>query len=398
MRFKNRQILLGLTGSIAIYKSASLLRRLVNDGGAEVQVVMTKSAREFMTPLIFETFSSKPVLTEMFSSGLVSTRHVDLASKSDMVLVCPATANIVAKAANGVADDLLSTMILVAGNKTVFALAMNSDMYRNHIIQKNIRELKELGYGFIEPEVGDLACKTTGSGRLADERIILEYLDARLNGRNLLKGKKVVVTAGPTREPIDTVRFLSNRSSGKMGFALAAEAVKEGGDVTLITGPASLDSPTGVSLVTVETAQEMQDALNNIAESVDFLFMAAAVEDIHPKSFHKEKLKKTEPLKAIPVVFSPDVISSFRERNPSACVVGFSVESDDGKRRSIKKMKDKSMNFIVWNDPDKPGVGFESDTNEVTMISSDEQVWNFPLDSKRKIAEAIVHTAVENWH
>lgn len=396
VNLKNKKILLGLTGGIAIYKSASLLRRLVHDEGVEIRVVMTKSAQQFMTPLIFETFSKKPVLTDMFSGGMVSTRHIDLANDSDLILICPATADIVAKTANGIADDLLSTIVLAAGNKTIFALAMNVNMYENPITLENIQKLKKLGYGFIEPEEGDLACNNKGKGRLADERIIIEYLDTWLNGKHLLKGKKVIVTAGPTREYIDPVRFISNRSTGKMGFALAKEVVKEDGNVLLITGPTMLKSPPGVEVIRVESAREMGKVLSENAGEADFLFMSAAVEDFCPANFSENKIKKSEPLKEIPLTLSPDLVYSFRAKNPKACIVGFSVEIEDGKNRSIQKLVSKNMDYIVWNDPSKDGTGFESDTNEVLMFSANGDEWYFKKNSKRKIAEMIIQTVVRN--
>lgn len=396
VNLKNKKILLGLTGGIAIYKSASLLRRLVHDEGVEIRVVMTKSAQQFMTPLIFETFSKKPVLTDMFSGGMVSTRHIDLANDSDLILICPATADIVAKTANGIADDLLSTIVLAAGNKTIFALAMNMNMYENPITLENIQKLKKLGYGFIEPEEGDLACNNKGKGRLADERIIIEYLDTWLNGKHLLKGKKAIVTAGPTREYIDPVRFISNRSTGKMGFALAEEAVKEDGNVLLITGPTMLKPPPGVEVIRVESAREMGKVLSENAGEADFLFMSAAVEDFCPANFSENKIKKSEPIKEIPLTLSPDLVSSFRAKNPKACIVGFSVEIEDGKNRSIQKLVSKNMDYIVWNDPSKDGTGFESDTNEVLMFSANGDEWYFKKNTKRKIAEMIIKTVVRN--
>ena len=396
MNLKNKKILLGLTGGIAIYKSASLLRRLVHDEGVDVRVVMTKSAQQFMTPLIFETFSKKPVLTDMFSGGMVSTRHIDLANDSDLILICPATANNIAKAANGIADDLLSTIVLAAGNKTIFALAMNVNMYENPITLENIQKLKELGYGFVEPEEGDLACNNKGKGRLAEERIIIKYLDTWLNGKHLLKGKKAIVTAGPTREYIDLVRFISNRSTCKMGFALAEEAVKEDGNVLLITGPTMLKPPPGVEVIRVESAREMGKVLSENAGEADFLFMSAAVEDFCPANFSENKIKKSEPLKEIPLTLSPDLVSSFRTKNPKACIIGFSVEIEDGKNRSIQKLVSKNMDYIVWNDLSKDGTGFESDTNEVLMFSANGDEWYFQKDTKRKIAEMIIKTVVRN--
>jgi len=394
--FRNKKIILGLTGGIAIYKSVSLLRRLVNDEGADVTVVMTKSAQQFMSPLIFETFSGKPVLTDMFSGIHISTRHVDLATSTDAILIAPATANIVAKTASGIADDLLSTIILTGGNKAIFALAMNDNMFANPITQANIKKLRELGYGLIEPEIGDLACHAVGKGRLADESLILNYLDQRLNGSGLLAGKRVIVTAGATREFIDSVRFISNKSTGKMGFALAREAAKQGADVLLISGVISASIPTGIQTIQVESAKQMEKALVENANVADFLFMAAAVEDFCPEKISDEKIKKNEAPGQISLSISPDLIVSFRNVNEKACVVGFSVETLDGKARSSDKMNRKKMDFIVWNDPSKSGVGFESDTNEAMMLGRNGQEWFFPKTTKREIAVQIIQTVVKN--
>jgi phosphopantothenoylcysteine decarboxylase/phosphopantothenate--cysteine ligase len=398
----NRKIVLGLTGGIAIYKTAGLLRRLVNEYGADVTVIMTEAARQFMSPLIFETFSRNPVITDMFTGPKIETRHVDLATAADLILVSPATANIIAKAAHGIADDFLSTVILVSGNKTVFALAMNAGMYLNPITQENIAKLRQLGYGIIEPEEGRLACQTTGRGRLADERIILAEVDRRLNGHGWLKGRKVIVTAGPTREFIDPIRFISNRSTGKMGYAIAEIAAREGAEVLLISGPSALPDPVGVSTVRVETAQAMQSAVTTKASTADFLFMAAAVEDFVPKETAGLKIKKESGFNAIHLQYSPDIIKSFREINHTACVVGFSVEIESEKQpgareRSLVKLKSKDMDFIVWNDPGVSGAAFAHDTNAVTLLSQNGDEWNFPLASKRVIADSIITTVIQNY-
>lgn len=394
MRFKGLHITLGLTGGIAIYKSASLLRRLVNDEGADVTVIMTAAAQQFMSPLIFETFSGKPVITDMWTGRDIRTRHIDLARTPEAVLVCPATADIIAKAAHGIADDMLSTVILTAGPKTIFAPAMNVSMYANPITRDNIARLVELGYGLIEPEHGDLACKDVGQGRLAEEAAILDYLDMRLNGRNLLKGKKVIVTAGPTREAIDPVRFISNRSSGKMGFALARQAHKEGAQVTLITGPTTLTPGRDIELIAVESAREMETALEQNATDTDYLFMAAAVEDLCPRTPLDRKVKKSALPESIPLSLAPDLITAFRKWNSATCIVGFSVEKEDGKERSLAKLKHKGMDYIVWNDPSRKGVGFGEDTNEVRLYSRSGQERHFPRASKDRIAAQIIEQVV----
>jgi len=387
---RDKKIVLGLSGGIAIYKSANLLRRLTADEGADVTVVMTDSAQQFMQPLVFETFSGRPVLTDMWTGGFVGARHIDLASESEAILVCPATANIVAKAAHGIADDLLSTIILAAGAKTIFALKMNVDMYENPITQANIHKLQELGYGFVPPEEGELACNSTGKGRLAPEPAILDYLDMRLNKAPKLTGKRVLVTAGPTWESIDAVRYISNRSSGKMGFALARAAAREASRVSLITGPSALESPFGVERIDVESAAEMDRALQDRGQDADLLLMAAAVEDIVPVQ-RQGKLKKSDLPEVLPIDRAPDIVSRFRHQFPKCRIVGFSVEIEDGKARSLAKMKDKGLDFIVWNDPSADGAGFAGDTNEVTVFSSGGDEWQIPKDSKAHIADEIIN-------
>lgn len=390
MRFQNKFIVLGVTGGIAIYKAADLLRRLIQEEGAAVQVIMTSHAQAFMTPLIFETLSGKPVITDMFQGPRIATRHIDLAESADVVLVCPATANCLAKAAQGSADDMLSTVILTAGNKTCFVPAMNTAMWLNPITQANVTKLRQLGYGILEPDEGPLACQAVGKGRLPAIDTILAFLDHRLNGRRSLLGKKVVVTAGPTRAPIDAVRFITNRSSGKMGYALASMAVREGAEVLLISGPTSLPVPWGVRLQKVETADDLQSALISQGKDADYLFMAAAVEDIVPEKVIAGKLKKESGFAPLEVKAAPDIVQSYRRLNPNTCIIGFSVEIEQGEERSLAKMRQKGLDYIVWNDPSQPGAGFEHETNAVTLFAADGRRWELGLASKREIAAQII--------
>lgn len=396
MKFKNKKILLGITGSIAIYKAADLLRKLTKNYGADVQVIMTNSALRFMSPLVFETFSGKNVYSSIFDEGYVGTRHIDFAKEADIVLICPATANIIAKTAAGIADDLLSTIILAAGTKTVFAPAMNVNMYKNPATMENMDKLKKIGYGFIDSETGMLACNDIGKGKLTNIDKILEYLNMTLNGTNKLKGKKVLVTAGPTREYLDPVRYISNRSSGKMGLALAEEAKKEGAEVLLVTGPVSIDIPNDLETIKVESAIEMRDTLIQNSDSVDFLFMAAAIEDLCPAEYIDTKIKKNDTITEIPIKLAPDIVSEFRQKNKKTCIVGFSVEMNDGKERSINKMQKKGLDYIVWNNPKDDGVGFEHDTNEVTLFSQNGHEWFLSKNSKRNIAENIIKIITES--
>ncbi len=390
LRLKNSKILLIVTGGIAIYKSADLLRRLTQNFGAEVQVVMTTSAQKFMTPLIFETLSGKNVFCEMFEGEYVGTRHIDLAKEADLILVCPATANIIAKTAHGIADDLVSSVILAGWKKTVFAPAMNVNMWENPATQNNLEKLGEMGMRIIAPVKGLLACNDIGTGKLANIDDICNSVEKLINGKSLLKDKKVIITAGPTREKIDSVRFISNYSTGKMGLALALEAQKEDADVTLIIGPVNLDIPQNIKTIVVESAVEMQKALLDNQDNVDYLFMSAAVEDFIPTEIFQKKLKKNNIPDSIEIKMAPDIVASFRKKHNETCIVGFSVEIENGKSNSIEKMNKKGLDFIIWNNPEIDGAGFGHDTNEVTIFSKENKEWFLPKNTKRNIAYNII--------
>lgn len=358
------------------------------DYGAEVQVVMTASAQKFMTPLVFETLSGKPVLSDMFDGEYIGTRHIELVKESDLILIAPATGNIIAKTINGIADDLLSTIILAGWRKTLFAPAMNINMLENPATQSNFKKLVEMGSEIIEPSEGLLACNDIGKGKLASIDEICEAVETRLLGQGLLKGKKILVTAGPTREKIDAVRFISNYSTGKMGLALALEAKKEGADVTLITGPVNLDIPIGINTIRVESADEMLDVL--LKNNADHLYMSAAIEDFIPVNFSDEKLKKDKMPEAIAIKKAPDLVVAYHEKNPDTIITGFSVEIENGKNNSVSKLEKKGLDFIVWNNPTVEGAGFGHDTNEVTVFSRDGQEWFLPINTKRIIAHKII--------
>ncbi|MBN2279010.1 MAG: bifunctional phosphopantothenoylcysteine decarboxylase/phosphopantothenate--cysteine ligase CoaBC [Candidatus Marinimicrobia bacterium] len=388
LRLKGFKILLGLTGGIAIYKAADLVRRLTVDYGAEVQVVMTASAQKFMSPLVFEALSGKPVLTHLFSGGFVGTRHISLAKEADLILIAPASANIIAKTVHGIADDLLSTIILAGWHKMLFAPAMNVNMLENPATRTNIEKLMKRGVSIINPGEGLLACHDEGKGKMASVAEICEAVEAKLLGQGLLTGKKVVVTAGPTREKIDAVRYISNYSTGKMGLALAMEAKKEGAQVTLITGPVSLDIPRDIDTVKVESAREMLKALLN--QAADYLYMSAAVEDIVPEEIIHRKLKKEFLPNVIPVKKAPDIVSAFRKKFPDTKITGFSVEIEQGKENSLYKMETKGLDFIIWNNPETEGAAFGHDTNEVTVFSREGKEWFLPKDTKRNIASRII--------
>ncbi|MCF7886323.1 MAG: bifunctional phosphopantothenoylcysteine decarboxylase/phosphopantothenate--cysteine ligase CoaBC [Candidatus Marinimicrobia bacterium] len=394
MLLDKTNVVLGVTGSISAYKAAYLTRQLQKKG-AQVQVVMTAAATEFITPLTFNTLSNRNVYTGMFEGDNAGTRHIDLGKWADVILVAPATANIIAKVARGIADDLLSAILLAfAERKIMFAPAMNVNMYNNPVTRENIEYLKGIGYYFVEPDSGELACGDEGAGRLPEISTITEHLHRYLHSGKLLNGKRVVITAGPTREFLDQVRYISNRSSGKMGYALANEAAKEGASVTLISGPTTLKPPSGVETINVESAQEMQQELRQHANKIDYLFMAAAVEDIAPAQQDSKKLKKEFINDNLSIKVNPDIVQDFRDKDQEVCIIGFSLEMEKGLKRSKEKMRQKGLDYIVWNDPEQEGAGFEVDTNEVVLIAKNEETYKFQKAPKRKIAEQIINRVV----
>ena len=390
MIFKDRKIVLGVTGGIAIYKSAALLRELVNEHGAEVQVIMSDSALKFMTPLIFETFSGKPVWTSLFSDEeTVGVRHVTISKWADVVLVCPATANIIGKAANGIADDLLSTVICDAGTKTIFAAAMETGMYYNPIVQGNVARLKEAGFGFIEPETGELASGSIGVGRLAENKTIIHSVERHLQPGSL-NGKKILVTAGSTREFIDPVRFISNPSTGKMGYAIAEAASLQGAEVTLVSGHSELEEPAISKLIRVSTAEEMKNAVVKEFKKSDALIMAAAVGDYTKSDIKKHKLKKNWGTLKLELKPTDDILTLIGKDKGNKKIIGFSLETENMIKNSKAKLKNKNLDLIIANNPTEEGAGFGYDTNKVSMINSAGEVENFDLMSKKKLSRIIV--------
>ena len=393
---RGKKIVLGLTGGIAIYKSATLLRRLTRDLECDVTVVMTKNAQAFMTPLIFETFSGKEVITDMFESetDIVGTRHIDITQSADLIAVIPATANIIGKIAHGIADDALSTMLLVGKpEQTVIAPAMNKNMYLNAVVQDNLKKLRELNYRIIEPATGELATAEEGwgVGRLPDETILIEFLEKALSSQKKtpLQHKRVLITGGPTREFIDDIRFISNPSTGKMGIALAEAAAKLGADVDYISGPTSLPDPKDCKTIHVVTAEDMKNAVLERYDDRDIVIMSAAVEDIKPKSSVKGKLKKENIPDKLELERTDDILKELGKRKNKQVLVGFSVEVKDEEMNSIKKMENKNLDWVIVNNPKNEGVGFAVDTNKVTMIDKNKTSRNLPLQSKADTAEAI---------
>ena len=386
---KDRRIVLGVTGGIAAYKAAELVRELVRRG-AKVRVVMTGNACKFVAPLTFETLSGNPVATELFwVPGEFEIGHIALAEFAELVVIAPATANIIGKMAAGIADDLLTTVLLATDTPILICPAMNAKMYANSIVKENLARLVSRGHTILEPGYGELACRVEGQGRLAEPQEIAEEIEAILTLKDF-QGEHVLVTAGPTQEPFDPVRFISNYSSGKMGYALAVMARRRGATVTLVSGPTELPVPRGVAFVPIRTALEMRDAvLANLAEAT-VVIKAAAVADYRPAVCEPVKIKKKEGSLTVHLERNPDIISEIADRKGDRIVVGFSMESDHLLENASKKLIAKGMDFIVANDVTEPGAGFRGDTNVISILDREGGVEAFPLLNKMDVAGVIL--------
>lgn len=390
MILKDKNIVLGITGGIAAYKALELARLLVKKG-ANVYPVMTKSAAEFIAPLSFQTLSGNPVFTELFDAARdASIRHIDIAEKGDLIIIAPATANIIGKAANGIADDLLTTIIMASKCPKLFAPAMNVNMYENPIVQKNISRLKRVGYSFVGPEEGELACGYEGKGRLAQIEDIIDAAEECLSPKDM-QGQKVLVTAGPTREAIDPVRFISNPSSGKMGYAIARAAKRRGAEVVLVSGHSHLKPPTGITFVDVMTADEMADAAMRHYPQSTVVIMAAAVSDYKPKTSYRKKVKKEETKLTVELERTLDILKEMGDKKRGQFLVGFALETDDVIANARKKLEAKRLDLIVANNPK----GFDKDVNQVTIIDKSGGVIELPQLQKDEIAERVLDIVVK---
>jgi len=392
---EGKEIVLGVSGSIAAYKALFLLREL-RRLSAGVSVVLTRNAARFVRALSFEALSGREVCVGQFDPG-ASLRHVKLAQRADLLLVAPATANIIGKFACGIADDLLSTLYLAITAPTLVAPAMNVNMYRHAAVQANIATLKSRGVVFVEPEWGELACGTAGVGRLAAVEVIVARVVELLSSGRPLAGRRLVVTAGPTREPIDAVRFVSNRSSGKMGYALAREAVLRGAEVTLVSGPSAEAVPPGVRFVAVETAEEMLRAVEGALETADGLIMAAAVGDFRLREAFPGKLKKgkdglPEGMSRLEFVPTEDILARMRERFRDKVLVGFAAEVGDPVPGALEKLSRKGLDLVVANAVE---VGFGKDTNEVALVDKSGRVERLPLMPKSQVAKMVLDRVAE---
>ncbi len=383
-------VILGVTGGIAAYKAAELLRLLIK-AGAEVHVVMTRSAQEFVAPLTFQTLSGNPVHTGLFN--LIQEQeigHISLADRADLVLIAPATANLVGKVANGIADDLLTTTILATRSKVLFAPAMNSNMWENPIYRENQAKLEELGYYFIQPAYGELACGWQGQGKLPDPQDIFNSAHALLGNKDLA-GKTVLVTAGPTREEIDPVRFLSNYSSGKMGYAIACAARNRGARVVLVSGPVNLCEPSGVETIQVVSALEMYEAVMKQADHADLIIKAAAVADFRPVVRGEQKTKKgNSATMTVELQRNPDILAELGQKKGSRVLVGFAAETEELLKHARLKLESKNLDMIVANDVTQEGAGFDGDTNIVRFLTADGKVEELAQMSKEEVAERLL--------
>ena len=385
---QGRSILFGLTGSIAVFKAAGWVHALAKEE-AQVSVVMTRSATRFVSSLTFDALSGRQVYTDMFAEGDgEAMAHITLPRTTDVVLVAPSTAQTIARLAHGMADDLLSTAVLACTAPVVICPAMNSNMLAHPATQRNIDILKELGYFVVEPASGLLACGDEGAGRLPEWDGVREILLSLFAGDELA-GQKVLITAGPTREPLDPARYLSNRSSGKMGYALARTARRRGAHVTLISGPVQLDPPPGVDIVQVLTAREMEKAVREHAGIASVIVKAAAVADFRPKNVSEQKIKKAGADLNLELTANPDILADLgRKRKDNQILVGFAAESSNHEAEGLRKLKDKNVDLMVVNDILGEKTGFDVDTNQVTLISQDGAE-RLELMSKEETANCI---------
>jgi phosphopantothenoylcysteine decarboxylase/phosphopantothenate--cysteine ligase len=382
----SKTVILGVTGSIAAYKAAELASLMVKRNYA-VHVIMTPAATRFITPLTLQAISQNPVHVDMFASpGSWEIGHISLAGRADLVLVAPASADFIARLAAGMADDLLAATIMATRATVLLAPAMNDGMYANPVLQEKIVYLKGVGYRFIEPETGRLACGTVGQGRLASSDAIIGAVSQALSSYRDLAGKRILVTAGPTREPLDPVRYLSNYSSGKMGYAIAEEACRRGAVVTLVSGPTQLAPPPGVSLVPVETAQEMFEAVVGRYDQVDAVIKAAAVADFRPRQKSGQKLKKQVVSPVLELERTPDILSYLGEHKSRQVLVGFAAETENLLENAGSKLRQKNLDLMVANDLTEPGAGFGVDTNLVTLLYSSGEIIKLPVLSKKEVA------------
>jgi phosphopantothenoylcysteine decarboxylase/phosphopantothenate--cysteine ligase len=388
MTFKDKRILLGVSGGIAAYKAAELARRLAA-AGAQVKVVMTRSAQEFVGPLTFGALTGQPVSGSLWGDKVNPLEHIFLGQQVDAIVIAPATANLIGKVASGIGDDLLTTILLAAARPVLVCPAMNCEMWANPVVQENAAKLADRGLTIMAPTAGELACGAAGYGRLPEPETIVEAL-ARLVSRQDLAGRRVLVTAGPTHEDLDPVRFLTNRSSGKMGYALARVAWQRGAEVSLVSGPTALLAPYGVEVVRVRTAEEMLREVRKRFPAAEALIMAAAVSDYRAERLSGKKMKRGAEAQQISLVQNADILKEVASLKKHQVMVGFAAETGNLVAEAERKLREKKLDLIVANDVNEPHSGFAVDTNVVTLVSREEKPQELPLLSKEEVAGKIL--------
>ena len=388
-KLKNKTVVLGVTGSIAAYKIANLASSLVKKG-ANVHVIMTKNATNFINPITFETLTGNKCLVDTFDRNFeFSVEHVSLAKQADIFMVAPASANVIGKIANGIADDMLTTTIMACKCHKVISPAMNTNMFENPIVQDNLKKLKKYGYEVIDPASGYLACGDTGAGKMPEPTVLESYIMKNIAMEKDMAGKKVLITAGPTMEAIDPVRFISNHSTGKMGYALAKIAMERGAEVTLVTGKTYVEKPDFVKIVDVKSAKEMFDAVDKEFDSQDIIIMSAAVADYRPKTVADEKIKKKDGESTIELERTDDILGTMSKRKKNQFLCGFSMETEHMVENSKKKLEKKNLDMICANNLKVEGAGFGTDTIFVTLITKENET-QLPIMSKEQVANEIL--------
>lgn len=393
---KDKKILLCVTGGIAVYKICTLTSKLTQ-GGAQVKVILSEAATQFVTPLTFKALSRHDVYVDTFDEKNPKViAHIDLADWADLTIVAPATANIIGKLANGIADNMITTTLLATTSPVWIAPAMNVHMYNHPAVQENISKLLKYGYQFIEPPEGHLACGYVGKGRLEEPEQIFSLVEKFFSPqRNVLQGKNVLVTAGPTREKIDPVRYITNHSSGKMGYAIAEKARDLGANVTLISGPVSIDRPNGVRFIQVESAEEMFNVVMDVYDQMDLVVKTAAVADYRPKVAYDYKMKKGKGEQVIELERTKDILLELGNRKTHQLLVGFAAETNNMEEYARKKLMEKNADMIVANNVQVEGAGFGTDTNIVTIFKRDGSFLELPKMSKKDVAQKILEEAAK---
>ncbi len=392
-----KTVVLGVCGGIAAYKSVEVVSRLVKLGAA-VHVIMTAAATQFVTPLTFREISGQPVYTTMWEEPkLWNVEHIALARRADLFVIAPATANMIGKIANGIADDFLSTTVMATTAPVLVVPAMNTEMYLCAATQNNLSILAGRGFQLMTPDSGQLACGTTGIGRLPEPAAIVERIAEQFNQAKSLQGVRLLVTAGGTREAIDPVRYIGNRSSGKMGYAIAAAAAERGAEVTLVSGPVALAAPAGVTRISVESALEMREAVMSAFSAVDVVVKAAAVADYRPETVAEQKIKKQSSNMTVNLVKNPDILAELGSLKQAQFLVGFAAETQDLATNATEKLRRKNLDMLVANDVTLPGAGFESETNIVKLFYQDGSMEELPQMSKRQLAGILLDRIQQRW-